>query len=349
MPTNNNRPAHYRRSTLNGQRSLTATQRRQNEALSLRQRGMAYADIAHRLGYAGPQGAAEAVRAATARGSLGVIPTTEVATPAVPSFGAVGSNRTFGIEAEFFGIRPQVAIDALAAVGIRASFEGYSHIVMTDWKIVTDGSVNSSGTGTTGLELVSPILRGEAGLAQAALAVSTLLQAGGRVDRSCGLHVHIGMNNLTGADIMKVLDLYSANQSHINTIIARSRQSNHFCQPLNLGNGVRQNSYQSIRQAVTSSQIKDAARQFGRYSVVNISAYAKYGTIEFRQHQGTLNGEKVASWVKFLLSLIETAVAMPDALQDFGSLNDLMNATNLADETKSFLNRRATRLSGSRS
>jgi hypothetical protein len=353
MP-NNNRPSQYRRSALNGQRNITATQRRQNEALALRQRGMAYADIAHRLGYAAAQGAAEACRAASARlNNANVMPTNATATTTmtapVVNVGGVASNRTFGIEAEFFGIRPQVAIDALAAVGIACSYEGYTHRVMNTWKIVTDGSVNSTGTGTGGLELVSPILQGEAGLAQAALAVSTLLAAGGRVDRSCGLHVHIGMNNLTGAEIMKVLDLYAANQSHINTIIARSRQSNSYCPPLNLGHGSRYNSYDTVRQARTVSDIRSATSNFHRYSVVNLTAYAKYGTIEFRQHQGTLNGEKVASWVKFLLALIEKATTMDNASQDLGSLSALMDTLPMADETKAFLNRRAARLTGSRS
>ena len=352
MPTGNNRPTQYRRSALNGQRNITATQRRQNEALALRQRGMAYADIARRLGYAAAQGAAEACRAASARlNTTNVMPTnaTTTLTASATNVGAVASNRTFGIEAEFFGIRPQVAIDALAAAGITASYEGYTHRVMNTWKIVTDGSVTSIGTGTGGLELVSPILQGEAGLAQAALAVSTLLAAGGRVDRTCGLHVHVGMNGLNGAEIMKVLDLYAANQSHINTIIARSRQTNSYCPPLNLGVGSRYNSYDAVRQATTVNDLRSVTQNFHRYSVVNLTAYAKYGTIEFRQHQGTLNGEKVASWVKFLLALIEKATSMDNASQDAGSLSALMDTMPMTDETKAFLNRRAARLTGSRS
>jgi len=353
MPSNNNRPSQYRRSALNGQRNITATQRRQNEALALRHRGMAYADIAHRLGYAAAQGAAEACRAASARNANGAVAmvasNTQTSPVAQVNVGGVASNRTFGIEAEFFGIRPQVAIDALAAVGIACSFEGYSHRVMNTWKVVTDGSVNGTGTGQGGLELVSPILQGEAGLAQASLAVSTLLAAGGRVDRTCGLHVHVGMNGLNGADIMKVLDLYSANQGHINTIIARSRQTNSYCPPLNLASGSRYNSYDAVRRATTVADLRAVTTNFHRYSVVNLTAYAKYGTIEFRQHQGTLNGEKVASWVKLLLALIEKATTMPDASQDLGSLSSLMDTLPMDDETKRFLNRRAARLTGSRS
>ena len=349
MPATN-RPTNYRRSNLSGNRSISATHARQNEALALRQRGLAYAEIANRLGYAAAQGAAEACRAASARLASGAVASVATQTaPAVRVTGAMPSNRTFGIEAEFFGIRPTVAVDALRAVGISVSYEGYTHRVMSGWKIVTDGSVTGTGTGVGGLELVSPILQGEAGLAEASLAVSTLLRAGGRVDRTCGLHVHVGMNNLTGADIMKVLDLYSANQGHINTIIARSRQTNGYCSPLNLGVGTRYGNYATVRSAVTPSQISDASRNFGRYSVINLTAYAKYGTIEFRQHQGTLNGEKVTSWVKFVLALIESAVAMPVASENFGSLSALMDATSLGNDTKSFLNRRATRLTGSRS
>ena len=359
MPTsNNNRPSTY--GTSNIVRSRTATQRRQDEALRLRRLGMTYIAIARELGFtpngvARAQSAAEAVRAAERRErerlSQGAI--NAVASHTTTSQSDFVSNRTFGMEAEFFGITAQQAIDALAVEGITCTFEGYTHRVLTHWKIVTDGSVTSTGTGIGyGLELVSPILRGRQGIEEAIKVLDTIRRAGGKVNKTCGLHIHIGMNNLTGSELMKVVDTYVANQNNINRFLARSRHNNGYCLPFTetLGS-IPSRNYSALRRANTMTETAGLVSLMSsapKYRVVNLNKYSSYGTFEFRQHQGTLNGEKVASWVKFLMSLIEKATSMADASQDFGSLANLMSETNLSAETQSFLNRRAERLGGSR-
>ena len=72
----------------------------------------------------------------------------------------------FGVEIEFFGANYTTVIEQLRANGIQvAEFAGYTHAVIPKWKITTDCSVTSTGTGLTkGLELVSPILYGDEGL-----------------------------------------------------------------------------------------------------------------------------------------------------------------------------------------
>ena len=37
-----------------------------------------------------------------------------------------------------------------------------------------------------------------------------------------------------------------------------------------------------------------------RYNVVNFVSMASYGTVEFRQFQGTLNATKITNWVKLM-------------------------------------------------
>ena len=334
-------------------RNTTATQARQNEALRLRERGMAYADIAHHLGYAGPQGAAEAIRVARRRLANNTASTViaNVAAQTAPANAApqVPSNRTFGFEAEFFGISIPKAIQALAAVGINCVAPGYTHAVMADWKIVPDVSVTSTGTGTgRGHELVSPVLRGQAGLETAAKAVNALQAAGGKVDKSCGLHVHIGMDGLTGRQIVNVLDLYAANQNTINGLVARSRHNNTYCKS-QADRRVRDMSIGQVGQAVTATEIRRASANLGndkRFVAVNLVSYAKYGTVEFRQHQGSLNGEKVTSWIKFILATVELGSTGHTAA--FASLDEMLMSLNLTDETKQFLNSRAARLAMTR-
>jgi hypothetical protein len=174
--------------------------RRQDEALRLRRSGMTYVEIARQLGFtpngiARPQSAAEAVRAAERRqGAINANGAVARVAQANTVSGDLISNRTFGVEAEFYNITPQTAIDALRAVGIVAVNAGYTHRIMSEWKIVTDSSVTSTGTGTGyGLELVSPILRGRDGLEQVAKALDALRNAGAKVNKSCGIHVHVGL------------------------------------------------------------------------------------------------------------------------------------------------------------
>lgn len=354
-----NRPENYNWSNID--RSRVATRRRQDAAFALRQQGVAFIEIARQLGYVDANGrpkaqsAAEAVRAATRRRASGDVDTAlDIVgnTPVVTEFPMLPSNRTFGFEAEFFGITPQVAENAMRALGFDCEYEDYNHRVSaTKWKIVYDQSVNGQGTGLgRGIELVSPILRGEDGLALALLAVNTLQAAGGRTDKSCGLHVHIGMDGLTGKEVVKVVDLYAANQEHVNKLIARSRWTNIYCQPMS--NYTRNSRAVANFDNATTERATSSARHdlqyVDRYHAVNLHAYFKYGTIEFRQHQGTLNGEKLTSWIKFLLALVEKGSSMADASENFNSLEGLLNAVPLHSETRTFLTRRAERLERSR-
>jgi Putative amidoligase enzyme len=355
MPTN--RPLNYNWSSID--RTREGTRRRQDAALALREQGLAYIEIARQLGFVGSDGrpkaqsAAEAVRAATRRRGVANADTAiaSVAEGSTLSFPLLPSQRTFGFEAEFFGITPSVATQALAQVGIIAPYVGYTHEGTTEWKIVTDQSVTSRGTGLhRGLELVSPVLRGEEGMALAAKAVNALQAAGGKTDKTCGLHIHLGMDGLTGSQVIKVLDLYSANQANINSLIAKSRWNNIFCQPIDTYTR-HSRCVTTFEAATTSRETREARRylsNYDRYHAVNLCAYAKYGTVEFRQHQGTLSGEKLTSWVRFLMGLTEKAVTLTDANNNFGSLSELLNGLPLADETRTFLTARAERLERSR-
>jgi hypothetical protein len=62
-----------------------------------------------------------------------------------------------------------------------------------------------------------------------------------------------------------------------------------------------------------TARYENSARQItdymDRYRALNFNAYAKYGTVEVRQHQGTLNADKIINWVKFGQSVIAAAVA----------------------------------------
>lgn len=350
MPSN--RPSQYNRSSI--VRNTPATVARQDEALRLRRQGVAYIEIARQLGYTPngvprPQSAAEAVRAAERREALaltnGAVAVVAQATAlTVPA----SYDRTFGVEIEFFGITRDAANRALQGAGLNSAVEVYNHDARPWWKVTTDGSVTTTGTGCgRGLEVVSPILQGVQGFADLDKAVKALLNAGAKIDKSCGIHVHIGADGLNGGDIIRLIELYTANGSHIDGVLAQSRHNTTWARKYNNAN--LDYARRQLSGAVGSTALRSAIRGFERYYTVNVASYLRHGTIEFRQHQGSLNSEKIASWVKFVMTLLNKASVATDAdVRDFGSLDSLLGFIGVDDTTKAYLNRRATSLAGSR-
>lgn len=199
----------------------------------------------------------------------------------------------FGVEAEFFGIQRNEALSVLRREGFVAEDDGYHHQVRDFWRITHDGSVNAEGN-----ELVSPILKmGKAHMKDLHKVTRTLRQHGGAVDRSCGLHVHHAAALLDIPDIAEMVGHWAVFQPTINTIIPKSRTGAQYSLPIfdarHWMNAVmRFDSINGLRRA-------SGEERFGRYHAINLCAISKHNTIEFRQHSGTLNGQKIEMWTRF--------------------------------------------------
>lgn len=204
-------------------------------------------------------------------------------------------DRKFGVELELVGITREQAATALTGVGITVREEGYNHETRGHWKIVSDASVRG------GFELVSPVLRGEAGLEEARKAATALDDMGATANRSCGYHVHLDAAGLTASDIRAIVTRYADHESEIDAFMPPSRRGN-------------ENTYcGSIRPLAMSERFQRAGTirdlvnaQGGRYFKVNLQSYYTHGTIEFRQHSGTINAAKVTNWILFLQQFTET-------------------------------------------
>jgi len=232
---------------------------------------------------------------------------------------AVFTDRTFGVEMEviFAGSRQDLA-DAINAEfsnrGIEASAydAGYTHVSNTNniWKIVRDGSVHS------GWEVVSPILHGESGFEQVRAVCFALNEIGCTVNRSTGMHVHHGMDGLSPKQVGQVFGTYAAFQQLLNFAVSPSRRNAGFAMSVptavtNDGDD-KWDDVNTMRQALRKLT---ATKGSTRYSAVNHDSFNPnsptgqcHGTIEFRQHQGTINADKVITWVLITQAIIENAV-----------------------------------------
>jgi biotin operon repressor len=185
-----------------------------------------------------------------------------------------------GIELEVASITSEDARRALRNAGITVGQVATTHQVLTGaWKVVTDGSIRPFGC-----EVVSPPLEfNSSAVAEITTVVTALRNAGATVNKTTGFHVHVEMINESSETLANTYNRYRAFERQIDLFHAPSRRgnTNTYCMSLP--------EYQS-----TSS----------RYLKVNLQSFVKYGTLEFRQHAGSLNATKVCNWIQFVTEFV---------------------------------------------
>ena len=192
--------------------------------------------------------------------------------------------------------------------------EGYNHTTRPHWKLVTDSSISGNDT----FELVSPILVGEAGLRELEKVCLVLDLCDVKVNGSCGLHVHIDAAGFSMETWRNLALSYKHLEPVIDRFMPASRRDNYYCK------GLGHVSDEMIRSARTVDELKN--RIGNRYHKVNLEAYSRHKTVEFRQHSGTTNFTKMRNWVLFLHKLVTFAtrgqVPAATALRDIPFLDD---------------------------
>ena len=204
-------------------------------------------------------------------------------------------NRKFGIEIEAYNCSRERLARELREAGIEVTVEGYNHTTRPHWKLVTDGSLNGNDT----FELVSPILVGEAGLRELEKVCWVLDLCDMKVNGSCGLHVHIDAAGFSMETWRNLALSYKHLEPVIDKFMPASRRDNYYCK------GLGHVSDEMIRSARTVDELK--SRIGNRYHKVNLEAYSRHKTVEFRQHSGTTNFTKMRNWVLFLHKLVTFA------------------------------------------
>lgn len=248
-------------------------------------------------------------------------------------------NRTFGVELEVVTRRRKATL----VNAINAEFERrgmsqahcqaqqYNHSVSSYWKIVSDSTISPSGW-----EVVSPILKGFDGKDQIDAVCKALSDLDCTVNTSVGMHVHHDARGLSAKQIGAVIGTYAAFQDILNYGVSRSRRGreyggyNHTVDWGRITDNGNKNFDRIPTYGVTTSNrgtisgdqpfvSPSSSRNLitallyhmphARNSSISIgSSLNRHGTIEFRQHQGTVNATKVWAWVLITQSVVETQV-----------------------------------------
>lgn len=222
---------------------------------------------------------------------------------------SVGTDLTFGVELECIlprGMSHVTIAAAITAAGVECHAEMYNHSLRHGWKVVTDGSL---GDYVHGAEIVSPVLSGDSGFEQLRKVCTALTTAGVKVNKRCGLHVHIGARNEQLSFFKNLINLYVAAEPAIDSFLAPSRRGpqggNGFCKSIRV-NAARLNdaaNLDQVAQAIGQTPGTHEARSRGRYCKLNLQSFWQHGTVEFRHHQGTVEANKAENWVRLCLRM----------------------------------------------
>lgn len=235
---------------------------------------------------------------------------------------------TIDVEIECYNLNKSAVLAALRAESVNAIETGYNHTDYTDtYKLGYDGSIS----GSNGCEVVSPILHNLSSLKKVCKVIN---EAGAKVNKSCGLHVHFGAESFTIAQWVRIIRNYAALESIIDSFMPMSRRgdNNQYCRSI----------VARANNCINASDMYDIYEAFGhdRYRKVNVMAYRGHKTIEFRHHSGTTDFTKIENWINFLRGLLEYSINN-ETIISASCIDEIPFLTNAQ---KSYFNNRTSEL-----
>lgn len=248
---------------------------------------------------------------------------------------------TFGTEIELTMPMPQYDVQALL------ERNGFNR-----WRVVHDGSVAAPVRGTYGMEVVSPVLQGADGLEEVKRVMDLLREQGGKVNNSCGLHVHIGVRGMKVSRLRKIAAAFLNAEAAIDQMMPPARLNNRYCQSNTRFHGgnfaqlERAETVNAIATAMNGGSSNQHYTHF-RYYKLNFQSFVRHGTIEFRQHSGTVESEKACAWIRFVASFCAMAASAEMPQRVAMNLEQLLACVN-DEAVRNYLRARAAKFAALR-
>ena len=197
------------------------------------------------------------------------------------------------------------------------------------WIAAQDGSLHNAHK-YNGLahEIISPVMVGMDGLKTTKAVMKALRIAGAKVDKTCGLHVTMGVENVSArfrrmgaqkkaACLLNLIEAYNYFQDGAFSELCSPSRNPRASVASTYARDVRlpmtSNYGTATKHTVkdwtdfTSYSLHNLFNRVGR-GAVNMTHFWNAGVVEFRQHQGTLDGDKIMNWALLCHKLLSWAV-----------------------------------------
>jgi hypothetical protein len=200
---------------------------------------------------------------------------------------------TMNVDQITFGVEIETTIPR-GALSVAVGPHGHGTPIpeLAGWKADADPSIRTSRRSHQACEFVSPVFQGSAGLKQCLADLAKIRTLGAKVNPSCGLHIHVGVNKSDAEFMTKLVTLVANFEKAIYASTGtKSRELGRWC------NGLHR--YGAADYALQSGR-------HNRYHVLNVATGDK-PTVEFRAFAATLDAVKLAGYVTLCVGLIERA------------------------------------------
>ena len=144
----------------------------------------------------------------------------------------------------------------------------------------------------------------------------------GKVNDSCGLHVHFDMRDKTAKEAQLVGMKLALYIDALKRILPESRRDSSYCD-------------------LDINSIEDD--EDNRYAFINLVSYHKHKTIEIRAHQGTVDFQKIKNWIQILKTLMKSKTA-----SETNTVKELVSAVKFPQTLRNYLMHRENQFSGTR-
>lgn len=245
-------------------------------------------------------------------------------------------DQCFGVEVEMTGITRKQAAQALAAyfgTEPRHGSDHYDSWYVTDtdgkeWRLMYDSSIETEKRDENGythiasrlyaVEMVTPKLT-YAELPKLQECVRQVRHAGAKVNRTCGIHVHVDAANHNRQSLKNLIGImYSKEDILFNALKVNLERVEAYCKK------VREPMLQKARR-LSSEETTDLTQleqiwyegnvsktqhyNWTRYYALNLHSVFYRGTVEWRCFNSTLHAGKVAAYVNLCLAISAQAIA----------------------------------------
>jgi len=212
---------------------------------------------------------------------------------------------TFGVEIECALPREYINTHSIYIGGYSSRGNQLPEPFPSGWVAKSDGSVQATRRGYTPLEIVSPILKGRAGLEAVLQVFGILNEAGVEVNDSCGFHVHVGVKSVLGSQaanegivvrwVRRMLHLVSIHELGLMAITGRpSRMGNQYCKSVTeKWNGKLQT---TSPVTVIQQEVEPHYERYYTLNLCNIFGRSKR-TVEFRVFGATTDGLQALGYI----------------------------------------------------
>ena len=241
----------------------------------------------------------------------------------------------FGTEIEMTGITREEAANAVGElfgtqpyyIGTYYSTWGVRDLEGKEWKFTYDGSIHTQrrngnryvyADSEYSTEMVSPKLEyGE--MEKLQQVVRCLRSHGGKVNSSCGIHIHVDAANHNRQSLKNLIGImYSKEDILFKALQVNESRASRWCQK------VREPMLQKARK-LSSEETKNLTQleaiwyegdngstehyNWTRYYALNLHSVFYRGTVEFRCFNSTLHAGRAAAYVNLCLAISAQAIA----------------------------------------